>query len=92
MFSNSREHLRTNFVSIVKSKDYIRPARTGKNLMGTGFAFDVPSEAKKCGEDALGFGWTTDSCGGKRNDHEFRRALGVFKSIRQRAERECLKL
>jgi hypothetical protein len=56
VLSNSREHLWSNLIFVVKGKDYIRPTRTGKNLMRTGFAFDVPAEAEKRTENALGFG------------------------------------
>ena len=56
MFGYSRQHLWANLVLVMKSKDYIRPTGTEKNFMGTGFAFDVPTDAKKGGENAVCFG------------------------------------
>ena len=56
MFGYSRQHLWANLVLVMKSKDYIRPTGTEKNFMGTEFAFDVPTDAKKGGENAFCFG------------------------------------
>src|SRR5690242_2940862 len=50
---NSREHLWTNLVFIVKSKNHVRPTRAEKDFMRTGFAFDFPSNAEKGSENAF---------------------------------------
>jgi len=45
-----------DFVFVMESEDDIRPAGPEKNLMRTGFALDVPSDAEKGSENAFCFG------------------------------------
>ena len=86
MFGNSRQRLWANFVSVMKSKDYIRPTGTEKNFMRTGFAFDVPSDAEQGSENAFLL-WlkTIGSCGCKVDVKKLGSALGVFETICHRA-------
>lgn len=51
MFGYASQHLRPDFISIMKSKNKIRITCTGKRLMRTGLPFDLPAKPKQ----ALGF-------------------------------------
>ena len=55
MFGNSCQHLWADFIFVMKGKDYIGPILTEKDFMRAGFAFYVPSNAKKRGENSLSF-------------------------------------
>jgi len=93
MFGNSRQHLWANLIFVMKSKDHIRPTGTEKNFMRTGFAFDVPSDAEKGGENAFCFGRKTiGSCGGEVDVQKFGSAFGVFEPICQGAQGKSLRL
>lgn len=50
-----REHLRSNLLSVMKSKDNIRPSGPGEDLVRTGFTLDAPTDAKQRGENTLCF-------------------------------------
>ena len=55
VFGNSRQHLWPDLVFVMESEDHIRPTRPEKNLMRTGFALNVPSDAEKGCENAFCF-------------------------------------
>ncbi len=56
MFGDTRDHLRTNLVSIMKGEDEIRPPVTAESAIGAGLALDLPTNAKQCREDPAGLG------------------------------------
>jgi len=56
MFGNSGQHLWADLILIMKSKGYVRPTGTEKNLVRTRFAFDAPSDAEQGSENALCLG------------------------------------
>ena len=52
MFGYPGQHLRADLFSLMKCKDIIRPARTGKNAMGSAvLSFDCPADAEQGSED-----------------------------------------
>jgi len=56
MLCNPSQHLWADLFIVVERKHYIRPTWARKHLVGTGLAFDVPSNSKKRGENTLCFG------------------------------------
>lgn len=56
MFSDTSEHLWSNFVFVVKGKDYIRPTQALENFVRAGFALDAPPDPKKGSENSPGLG------------------------------------
>jgi len=55
VFGDTSQHLWTNLIFIMKSKDYIRPTGTGEDLVRAGFPFDTPANAKKRSKNTLRF-------------------------------------
>ena len=57
MLGNTRQHLWTDFFTIMKCENIIRPARPSENTVrGTGLPFDCPTNAKQGSEDLMGSG------------------------------------
>lgn len=53
VLGHSSEHLWPNLIFIMKRENHIGPARSGKDLVRTGFALNIPADAEKRGENAL---------------------------------------
>jgi hypothetical protein len=56
VLGHSSQHLRPNLISIMKRENHIGPTRSGKDLVRTGFALDIPADTEKRGENTLRFG------------------------------------
>jgi hypothetical protein len=50
------QHLRPYLIFIMKRENHIGPTRSGKDLVRTGFALDIPADTEKRGENTLRFG------------------------------------
>jgi len=51
MLGDTRQHLRPDLFTIVKSENVVRPAGASKNAVrGTGLPFDCPTNSKQSGE------------------------------------------
>ena len=54
MFGDPGEHLRADLFSVMKCKDVVRPAGTGKDTMGSAvLPFDCPADAEQGSKDML---------------------------------------
>jgi hypothetical protein len=56
VLGHTSQHLRPYLISIMERENHIGPARSGKNLVRTGFTLDVPTDTEKRGENTLCFG------------------------------------
>ena len=48
VLADSRQHPWTDLFTLVKREDEIGPALAGQGAVGTGLAFDLPTDALKC--------------------------------------------
>lgn len=51
-----REHARSYLLAFMERKDHIRPARSGKGLVGTRLTLESPADPVKRCEDTIGLG------------------------------------
>jgi len=57
MLGNTRQHLRSDLITIMKCENVVRPARASKNAVrGAGLPFDHPTNSKQGIEDSPGSG------------------------------------
>jgi len=56
VLGHASQHLRPNLIFIVKRENHIGPTRSGKDLVRTGFALDIPADTEKRGENTLRLG------------------------------------
>ena len=56
LLSDPDEHPRTNFFTVVKSENNIRPTFAFEDHMRTSLSFDTPANPKQRREDSSGFG------------------------------------
>src|SRR5215210_9121969 len=54
VFRNTRKHLRTDLIGVVKREDVVRPAFPSKCLVRTRLTLEMPPDSEQSGEDLPG--------------------------------------